>query len=742
MYKNKIRVITLVLIAVTGVFITACQHWDNFTTYFNTYYNMERLMGECENEFEFVEEKKRVTPRILVPEPVIYVPAVSKIGPPDFMKDLIIRQQQRQPVDIKLDSILIKGSKVIAKHPKSDYIQGTLFLMAKTYFYKNEWLPSQIKCSELIDKFPDGDFSPDAHLLMAKNYLIQRKFVVGKTILSRTVDIAWQKKRYDILSDAFRLEAELALFLNEKEDALRPYRQAIAQTDDQLMKAKWQVELASLMFRMSMFERAERAFRKVHNYSPDYLAEYEAYLYQASCLDRLGRFNEAAELLEELEDDGKWEEWMGNTFAERINSVRMKLILKDSLKLADVKRQDLDNAEKFADSAYIGNGAITSAYFEIGMDYFGEKDYLNSRTYFARAKSVKSPIYRTAEKLYHLLNLWDSKKNFVIPNLMKYYNGKSISDSSASLLAMNCFEFGRAHEQLGNPDSALVFYKIAAEVTPRREDESARYLYSWARMVRDSNYYQADSILDVVVNDYPFTDFGKDAASRLGYTNEFVVDTVRELYFSGDRLRKFGDHKFALTQFKKLFNTYPESEYAPKALYSTGWIWEREYFPADTTIVTADSALYYYQMLIERYPASEYAEDVRIAVNYLLALRSGEPIPDSLKVKQVVRQKPVKKKFDISDQQKINDIKNNKVKKSPSILDQPKGLLNGMKNLISNPSEAVEKSDLENSLKLPDMPENPLNIFKSDDEEKKKSDDKSKEKKENEQTVPDSTKKK
>jgi len=84
------------------------------------------------------------------------------------------------------------------------------------------------------------------------------------------------------------------------------------------------------------------------------------------------------------------------------------------------------------------------------------------------------------------------------------------------------------------------------------------------------------------------------------------------------------EYDFAITQFLRVFNEYPESNYAPRSLYSLGWLYE-------TDLKNYDSSLYYYQLLMEKYPKSQYSKDVRLPVNYLLALQSGQPLPDSLK---------------------------------------------------------------------------------------------------------------
>lgn len=708
--KTKTALLAVVLLIVAT---SSCKQWDNFTTYFNTYYNAERLMFECEDEFDFIDEKKRVTPNVYVPRPEIYIPALPSLGPPPFMQDLIISQQQRQPVNVKLDSILIKGSKILAHHPKSDYVENTLFLMAKTYFYKNEWLPSQVKCGELIDKYPDGEFSPDAHLLTVKNYLIQRKFEAGKVLLSRTIDIAWQKERYDILSEAFRIEAELALFQQDEEGALRPYRQAIAQTGNNEMRARWQVDLAALMFRMGKFKKAERSFAKVHRFSPDYQARFEADLYRASCLNRLGRYEEANEMLEDLESDGKWEEWTSYIFAQRINEIRLKLFHEDTTKII-AGIEDLEKAEQFADSAYIGNPAITSSYFEIGMDHFKNYDYQMARPYFARSKSVRSPIYKTAQRIYSYLNTWDQRRTVVLPILNQNDDFTKMTDSARSYLAINSFELGRVHSQLGNPDSAIVFYKVAVDASPPDSKESARYLYSLAWSIRDSNRLRSDSLFDVIVEKFPFSDYGVDARKRLGYTDEFVVDTAMELYKSGNNLRKYGDYNYAKSQYWKIFTDFPETEYAPKALYAIGWIWEKDL--ADT-LNHIDSALFYYQLLINEYPLSLYAQDVRIGVDFLLAKRSGGEIPDSLKPKQISTNKPGDRKT-IDDLRREAALKRQKFKeeqeKRKKKEEEEGGILNKIKTFFSEPGKMLDSMNIP---KIPDeLPSNPMDILDPDEE--------------------------
>ncbi|MBQ6269785.1 MAG: tetratricopeptide repeat protein [Bacteroidetes bacterium] len=398
MLKQYLKGSLYILFFLSAIVFNSCKtkEYANFNAYFNTFYNAERLMYESEDEFEFQREKKRVTPKIIAP--MTNIPALDENDdlPPAFLSSIVVSKATRQAVEVKLDSILIKGSKILAKNAKSDYIEPTLYLMAKSYFYKEEWLPCQIKCSELIDLKPDGDYSPDAHLLMSFSLLLQKKYHAGKTMLSRTVDVAWLKQRYDILTKAFNMEAEMALLENDLEGAIRPYFQAIAQADDKQMKALWQCELANILFRMGKFERAKNAYAKVLTFSPDLVTEYESKLYYSSCLIRLGDTASAEKVLKRLDDDGKFTEWKDYVAVQRLHKVRLS---HDTTGLAKL--------EKATDSLYPTSRAKTAYYFEKGIQKYKDKDYLEAKKYVALARSAPVPLSNISNRLFGFLNNWE-----------------------------------------------------------------------------------------------------------------------------------------------------------------------------------------------------------------------------------------------------------------------------------------------------------------------------------------------
>jgi tetratricopeptide (TPR) repeat protein len=697
--------IAMIVLSIAPLFLNGCKTYDNFTTFFNTYYNAQRLIKESESEFEYQDEKKRVQPQVIIPQPNFWKTPDRKVGAPPFMNDFIIDGRKLQTVRTKLDSVNIKGSKILAKHPKSDYVEKTLFLMANSYFYLNDWMNCQVKCSELLDKFPEGDLAPDAYLMISKTYLIRKKTVVGKTLLSRTVDMAWLKKRYDILSEAFRLEAALALYEQDMDGALRPYKQAIAQSDDNEQNAKWQVEMASLLYRMGKFDKAERAFAMVNKYSPDYQGEFESDLYGAICKLRLKKDKEANAILDKLYDDGKYSEWRDYVVSARM--IGCMVNNDDSL---------FKKLSTYADTAFPTSSMLYAVYFEKGMRAFDAKDYSTAKDYLAMVKTPRSDFYTTTSYLYKLTVTWDALRNNAT-----YFEKESRAnkfperDSTKMSNSGTCYDFGRIHEKFGNEDSALVYYTAAYNISPKDSASTAQYIYNYSRLLRKSDPIKADSLFELLAEKYPKTEYGQEAVTKLGYTQYYAIDTVADIFSSGNQLRKNGLYDLALQKFNTVQEQYPANKLAPKSLYSMGWIYENK-------VVIPDSALKYYSLLLQRYPKSEYAADINLSVAFLSASRSGAPLPDSLKKKQVFltpkrdfkkeiekdanamikpsssfdRQQSVKKSNSLDPSSYLDELK--KTFDPTTIISKPKDQLSDPNNLvpglkINNPFDDLKKKD-------------------------------------------------
>ncbi len=581
-------------------------------------------MRESEEEFAYTDLKRRDKPRVIVPADSgsqFGVMPQTGIAPP-YLREYIIDQQKLQPVQVKLDSIFDKGSKIIRLHPKSNYIEGSIFLMAKAFFYKGEWVPAEVKCSEIVDKYPDGEFFVDAHLLAAKSYLIERKFQLGKLWISRTIDVAWYYHRYDILSEAFKISAEQALFENDIPGALRPYRQAIAQSDDNEQRAKWQLEVASILYRLSRFNEAEREFASVLDYSPDFLSEFEAKLYRASSLIYLRKFDEAKPILDDLADNSNYADWLGNIQAERL---RMARLTENQNELAELEK----SAEKFA-----GNPAIMAHFFERGMDAYNQHDYTRAKGYFLRAKQTRSAVSEAANNYFILLGDLENRTKQLAQQQSSIAGDSPMADTLRGEAAKTKYELARIYQKLGKADSANLLYRQAADSCPLSISDKAKFLYV-AALILDSLHtdepsVQADSLMEIIALNYPKTEYGSVAQKRLGFVRAVDIDSATALFESGSRFRKVGENYLAARQLLRLVEKYPENLLAAKSLYTVGWLYERK-------IQNNDSALIFYDRVLKEYPGSEYARDLQMSVSFARSLKEAKLRPiDSAAIKSLM----------------------------------------------------------------------------------------------------------
>lgn len=597
--------------------LQGCAWFDNQTTYFNTYYNMRRVMTEVKEDFDYQDENKRTKPRVLVPA-VDSMKLVS--GPPknttyQFLRTFVIERAKLQPMATKVDSILIKGSKVVANHPKSHYVEGALFLMAEAYFFRSEWVPSQQKCIELIERYVDGDFSPDAHLLLAKDYLMQRKMTQGKQLLSRTIDVAWYKDRYDILSEAYRIQAEMAIEDGDVDKAVNPYKQAIEQCDDGEQRARWQVDLAAIYYRLGKYELAERAFANVHEETPDALAMFEADLYRGASLAHLGKFDEASAIFDDLAENRNYEEWKSYIEAERLSLER--------LKNPDPKDPNQIAKERMADTSFVGRPEMMAQSFQKGMSLFKTGDYFEALKYFAKAKVIRTPVYDVANKYFTLLKQWDDEQRKVRSIDQMLAIDTTHKDSLNRQKSIELFALGRVHEQMENTDSALYYYRRAFDGTSEADPQRGRYLFSQARVIQQTDPEAADSLFEVISDRWPNSEFAKQASANLGFLDQGGVDDAVELYRSGNSFRMVKDYVYAKRQYLSIVEKFPEHPYAPKALYAMGWMYERDRG-------MNDSAMVYYAKLLEAYPRSEYAREIYASYEFALAKINGVEADSSL----------------------------------------------------------------------------------------------------------------
>lgn len=592
----------LVLLAATLTF-GGCQSVRNFTTYYNLFYNMERIMDEAEEELLYIREQK-------APEPTYHIAFDDALLKGSLTYNHLERRsmtiEEMRANKVKLDSIVIKGSKLLARAPNSDYVDDGVFYISKSYFYQREWYPSQKKAEELIKNFPDSKWLPDAHIVLAMDLLHQGDPERALTTLSRAIDVGWAHKRIDILIEAFRLNADIHLANGNVDEAIRPFERAVQLSDNEEDRARWYYEIGVVLFRNGQFEKSLAAFERTLEQSPDVFTQFQAGLQRAVALRQLGRVDEATAQLEELRDNGNFESWRGLVEIEQLN-------------LAAQTGQRIDDSTMTAvDSAYPGKSYAAYGIYERGIKAFRAGEYNEALGNFQKVQSMPVPFQRKAQRFAMLLGQYNEHHAKV--DALNGYPVNPFPDSVRNKLSDSYYNLARLFTVFQRADSSVVYYALAEASATDGSLSKARVLYALASVARaEGRERESDSLLEILVQGYALTDFAADARRTLGYTDYAKRDTMEERYLSGTAFMRTGDDAHALAQFHRVIHDAPESDFALKSYYAAGLIFEH--------VPNRDSAFTYYSEILNRFPLSEQAETVRPIIDGYMNARMQGRVP-------------------------------------------------------------------------------------------------------------------
>jgi tetratricopeptide (TPR) repeat protein len=107
----------------------------------------------------------------------------------------------------------------------------------------------------------------------------------------------------------------------------------------------------------------------------------------------------------------------------------------------------------------------------------------------------------------------------------------------------------------------------------------------------------------VIIEQFPESDQAQDARVKLGLSKKVTSDEMASRLFASAEKKLFdsSEIQYAMSDYQRIVDDYPETEYAPKAMYALGWINER-------MVGDVEGALEIYQGIINQYPNSEYTE--------------------------------------------------------------------------------------------------------------------------------------
>ena len=572
----------------------------------------------------------------------------------------------------KYNQTIEKASKILELYSESKYVDDAVMILGECFYYKGEYVKAERKFEELITYFPTSEYFNRAQLWLARTKIKMQDYLGARFLLQEFVSNASVKKELRDEGQFYlgEIQFEQEYFLEAEQEyrkAAEGANDKILKARIYFQMGASQIKIGDFPQAVQSLRKAI-----AHSSDKRFTFDAELRLATAMKLagDYQGAKQLLAELLEDLtfkDQHGLVKLEVADCLYLEGRSLYEKLSVANVEHLGKIE-QALDEYKKIA-LEYKKTEVAAEAYFEVAKIY--EEDYgdfASAKDYYEKVKleSTKSECVplsiQKAKDLADLLRLkslvkksqgtqLDKKKSGqsqlsdlelllmehgVHPELRfiqkkkkldqqlqanlpqpqsnhsdaKSANGSQNQDLDA--LVTNKLQLAEVYLfQFAKIDSAMLEYNEVIELFPNHAG-CAKALFSNALIYENEygNKFKTDSLLYVLIERFPDSYQAQEARKILGLPmavnrNELAVDMYKnaeKMLFTSSSVAR------AVEEFSKLKETFPGSEYAPKALFALGWVYER-------MTHENDKALAAYREIIEKYPNSDYSRTVKIKLD-------------------------------------------------------------------------------------------------------------------------------
>ena len=689
-----------ILIALFFITISGCGMWTNFKTYFNSYYNANKIFEETEEKI--LEERTELF---------------------TFEETAISNNLSRN-----LDDVVEKTSSILQFNKDSDFIDETLLMTGKSFYYQQNYSRALRKFNELAT-LKESDLLLENKLWTARTRLQMRDFERGLKILDEAKKEVIQNEENELLVEIYKTKISYLLFTENYEDATIEMDEFLKHNIDDELRAEVLYEKGLLNKLSKDFELAEQAFLEVEEYSPTFEIDFKSKFEVAKIKGELGEIDQSLIMLENLRAEDKYSDnW------DKLDLEIGKILYdKNEIEKALERFTEVDTTYKSTESS--GIAGFYRA--EILENYY--KDYDSALVFYKSAASSKAPrelqiiaqkksrlltqyisyhetlsnlgtqlLYLTDEEAFRQDSL-DYIENIRLDSIKtanefesetrrragerqsqaKYKEPKRpiiSADSIRSLNSKNYFELANLlFTEFDNPDSAFIYYERSLKEKPENPNQAQTYFAMGNYYLTIEDSVKADSMFTLVYDKFEFDPIRNEAAKQLGKPlYDFNKDPVEDEYNVAEGIYNSSKYNKAIDKLFSIYKNNPKSIYASKSLYTIGYILEND-------LNLADSAAVIYDILNKQYRTSEYAKSINQKLaGYNQEKKSLEAKQDSIEIEVKGDIKIEDKNIETSeDSSSVEKVENNISPKMES-KSQPENTFNDDFSVVDN--EIYEKN--------------------------------------------------
>ncbi|HVN47233.1 MAG TPA: tetratricopeptide repeat protein [Bacteroidota bacterium] len=617
-HNSFLRTIAIGLFALSMTTLPGCvvgnaisDGYENFTTYFNAYYNASKLFSDAEDEIQSA--------------------ALLARGKQGQAKQDSIPSSAKQ----KLFQVIDKCSNIMAYHPASSLVDDALLMTGKSFYYMWEYRKAERKFEELLAQYPHSSLSFEARLWMARSKDKLRETDEAIQMTGELLAAAQTNNVKDIESEAARLLAALYRQKGMFSEAEKYYDISI-QYGSNDEKTQADIELADVYFTEAHYEEAVKAYSKVEQYTSDNYIVYYAKLQTALAYRQMKQFDQSEQRLNAMALDFHYKEYLPIIRLERAKTY-----------FAAGKTAAAANEYFSIDTTFARTPYAYRAAQELAAIYEKEKelrDYKLALKYYTEAANGGQDASMLASKKSHALTryfasyatfhqtdslmalladtstqtLRDSLAKIMADTLGRAKNDTTIkkiqaaitakknllsADSLMVLKSIAAHDLGDVfYEFMENSDSAIVWYTHALKYHYDAV-RSPRILFILAELSNThagEKYSMPGEYYEKLEHDFPASVYTAEARRLLGKPNVSSSDTAAERYRQAEQYVDAKAYDKAQALFASIPADFPNSRLAPKSDYAVAWVWEYG-------LLNSDSALAQYKRVVKKYPGTIFA---------------------------------------------------------------------------------------------------------------------------------------
>jgi TolA-binding protein len=471
----------------------------------------------------------------------------------------------------KYDKAIEKASKLLQLHPKSRYVDDALLLIGECFFYKQEYVKAQRKFQELITLYPKSGLVPRAQLWLAKTNIELNDYAGAETTLK---ELEAREKKGEIVNQGRYLLGEIYFRRKEYIQAAKEYEAAGRKLGDAKIRSETYMQLGKSCVALKQFDLAANAFRRAGSaIKNDINLKFEARLQYAIALKNHQKINQSLNTLNAMLKE----------FSTHRDLPRVKL------EIAECSRAQgkIETAVK----QYTGiienhqrTEASAAAFFALGEIYENSGD-------FAKAKENYDNVRRESSRFEKLTQAEQRSK--AIGAFIKLKETVALLERQLTALESGKVEAARRLADNENNEKKSGEERRLISRIPRRAKNATPEMISGSLASKDPDKVAAELAKNKIL--------------------------LAELF-----LFNFNRPDSAMREYLDVFEFYPQTEYAPQAMYSLAYILG----DAPATLAMRDSIL---QVLAGNYGKTPQGLHAKRRLGYADTLASSTTVPALLR---------------------------------------------------------------------------------------------------------------